>query len=637
MWAVCITAACIFITACEETQETPIDNVTVNVDIEDDIVFGSEPDTKNFRLTSDGEWHIESSSCDWLTITPESGDAGEEQVIFVKADKHTDTETRSCEFTVYAGKEKATTIGVRQTDVSLSIDKKDTLVLDDLEAGSSLTFNITASAEWTLTFDNKEWLNPIPRKGVQGKTKITVKASANLSEAPRIGTITFISGETTKIIYVQQKKAKRFTLADKAVELTDKAKYPYSFKISASQAWSLQSADSWLKVEPASGSAGTYMLNFSADVNTGSARNSTVTVTMGADSQTVAVTQGGKDEYYEDETYIKYHSHTKGEGAHIVIIGDGFPGSELHKEHGYWLKEANGLAEIFLHMPVVRDLTDYFDIYIVMSEAKGRGTANGIGTKYGLGLPNDFGFLDKMKAAVKRIIPEIKDSRRIIAVGRGMVGGYAMGDVAIYSTDEGGFDYWMIHEFAGHVVGQMPDTYCGGSNSNMKTAAADGIKKGIDDYRNSIPSKRAWMIDYSRAMVSADNKYVPNAIDSAAVIWAPFMQQPQYAGVVTLSPEGHYYGTCGDLLTPEPHGLSTMTSGGAYFMTPERYQLWKEIMIMAEETDLSLASFYEFDNAYIDFYFETDESGKVLFNTNGTPKGRNRGLDIFSEWEPDWK
>jgi hypothetical protein len=640
--------------SCEADESSTKGSPFLTVDIEE-LVFTAVDTEKPLPFTTNVDWSVEIED-DWCTVDLDNGDGSDEEQTIVVAVSELGKETeRTTTLSIKAGKDEYSII-VKQTNTgSLSVSTS-ALTLDDKEGGDEKTFKITAAKSDIYTIDSdSEWLTTDRFKG-NGPSTVKVYAPMNTADEERVGNIFIKLGDITHKIVVTQRKVTRFkvTAGGRDGILDTLVLSPHGdvigqneFKLTASHSWEATVDETWFSIEPESSTiGGIFKVKVSAEANTTAvARTGTITVTMNNGSvMKLPVVQDAETDAYANNTlyYYNYADHTLTEVTNgpvnpdrgqVVIVGDGFNYRDLKKGTGLWELESMALARIFYHMPVVRDLRDLLDVYIVMTESPGSGCFEGVGTHYGLGTPGDGGFSNRMQSAVAGRLGT-KSRRKYILVGNGMVGGYAIQPAAVYSTYEGGYDYWMIHEFAGHVVGSMPDLYCDGSNSNMKDPNnAGNMKKAIDGLHADDVLGTGWMLDYSRAVASADNSYIPNATDSAAVVWKRFMEQPQYAGIVGLYGKGHYYGTCGDLLTPEPNDKSTMNGGCSYFLSPERYQLWKQIHLMAGygESDVSLETFFEYDRQNISFYFETDESGNVLFDGN-IPRERNRSLGIFGEW-----
>jgi hypothetical protein len=286
------------------------------------------------------------------------------------------------------------------------------------------------------------------------------------------------------------------------------------------------------------------------------------------------------NDYYETGDVISLHRHTAGNGVAIVIIGDGFDREDCRKG-GVYEDNCRKLTDVFLSMPVIRDFKDYFEVSARVDVSPERGVYKCIDNVYGTGREE----LKWEKIRRNATLTAGKDDRSVIFVGNGMIGGYAYGDVAVYSANEGSKLYWMMHEFVGHIIGRMPDMYVedgdGHVNSSTKTAIDEQHAAGelsMLDWRNQPDS----------------------------VFWKDFIGREGYEKV-SVYPSGWYGIVFGELFTCEPHNSTVMYDNRvAYFTVMERYQLWRQIQTRAG-FPITLDKFIEYDAVNLK---ETDWSWK---------------------------
>jgi hypothetical protein len=272
------------------------------------------------------------------------------------------------------------------------------------------------------------------------------------------------------------------------------------------------------------------------------------------------------NDYYKTGDIIGLHRHTVGNGIAIVFIGDGFDKEDCRK-NGVYEDNCRKMTELLLAMPIVRDFKDYFDVSARVDVSNERGVYSHIDNVYGTG-----GDIKWRKIRSNATLTAGKDDRLVIFMGNGMIGGYAMGDVAAYSANEQHKLYWMMHEFVGHVIGRMPDMYAYGDNH------ADSAVKATIDRQHLIGELS--MLDWR------------NQPDS--VFWKDFIGRKNYEKV-GVYPSGWYGIVFGELFTCEPHTETVMNNGSlAYFTVMERYQLWRQIQI---RTDMptTFDKFIEYD------------------------------------------
>jgi hypothetical protein len=290
-------------------------------------------------------------------------------------------------------------------------------------------------------------------------------------------------------------------------------------------------------------------------------------------------------DYYRTGDIITLHRHTAGNGIAVVFIGDGFDREDCRKG-GVYEDNCRKLAKLFLSSPVVRDFKDYFDVCARVDVSNERGVYKCIDNVYGTG-----GDIKWDKIRSNATLAAGKDDRSVIFVGNGLIGGYALGDVAAYSANEGNKLYWMIHEFVGHVIGRMPDMYVEDGTGHVNSS----VKATIDS-QHAIGE-----------LLMLDWRSQPDS-----VFWKDFIGRPGYEKV-GVYPSGWYGIVFGELFACELHTSTVMNNGSvAYFTVMERYQLWRQIQTRAgfpatfdkfliydkvnlKETDLSFAPYKSLD------------------------------------------
>jgi len=306
--------------------------------------------------------------------------------------------------------------------------------------------------------------------------------------------------------------------------------------------------------------------------------------------------EGGSDEppyipphgktYYDDGEVIVVQKATKGPGLNTVIVGDGFTKEDLRKE-GYYEQIARRHAEIFLRLPVYRDMKQYLNVYILVCESNERGMWHREDNSYTeeKRVDNkfhshdgsyDYGLVKSTVQSMSQIGASAIERTGVIFIANGYLGGYAMGGgygygcacfpIATDGEDPSG--YWTIHEFGGHVLGGLPDQYGSGGISQ-------GVKDAID---REHAEGRSLASDYTN--------------DPEKVIWKEFLKQDMYKGIVSIYPGG-YNGTGESIYMPE--SKSCMRENPYYcYDAPSRYQIWKRIKMIASE-DYSLSAFFKYD------------------------------------------
>jgi hypothetical protein len=285
-----------------------------------------------------------------------------------------------------------------------------------------------------------------------------------------------------------------------------------------------------------------------------------------------------QDEYYKTGEVLRLHRHTAGNGITIVIIGDGFDREDCRRG-GFYESECKRLAELFLSMPVYRDYKRYFDVIARVDVSHDRGVRNCVAdpatcpdNAYGSGHPE----IDFAKASANAALAAGDDRDYwYIFMGNGQIGGYAMGNMAVYSANEPSKHYWMMHEFAGHAFGGLPDMYYTGENGTMNANARASITA------NHLNGE-ILMLDWQT--------------DPKLVYWKDFIGRNGYERV-GIYPAGYYDPplSFGEIFSCEPHDCTVMFGPTPYYSVMERYQIWRKIQLRAGFTTITIDEFLAYD------------------------------------------
>jgi hypothetical protein len=354
-----------------------------------------------------------------------------------------------------------------------------------------------------------------------------------------------------------------------------------NINVNTSLSWNVNVDAEWVHLSTDSGN-GPGMVTLSIDsIGVGPRRTATVTFTAGSIAKTVNIIQRGNliSEFYKTGEVIRLHRHTEGDGIAIVIIGDGFDQEDCRKG-GLYEENCKRLSDLFLSIPVIRDFKDYFDIYARVDVSRERGVRNCVDNPdkcphnaYGSGHPQiDFG-----KAGENAKLTAGKDEYWFIFMGNGLIGGYAMGNMAVYSANEGLKPYWMMHEFAGHAFGGFPDLYYLWGTELLN----EDDKKMFDDNHEA---GELLMYDWRS--------------DPKEVYWKDFIGKNGYE-MVGIYPGGYAYFDrmikFGECFIPEDVANCVMNGPIAHYSVMERYQLWRKINQRAGFTFQTIDEFLEYD------------------------------------------
>ena len=306
----------------------------------------SASNNTTFDITSNGSWTV-TDDASWLSCSPSEGKGN--QTITVTVTENTDQQERSAKISVKSGN-ITRTINVRQSGVnaSLSLSKSE---LSFTAAASNNTFDITSNSSWTVT-DDASWLSCSPTEGKNNQT-ISVTVSENTNKAERNATITVKCGNLTRTISVKQAapatpvndvnidkggfgndselpnnnggSTETYSLKASTASLSFTAD-PASgktFNITSNDSWII-SADSWITVNPSSGSGNsTITVNVTSNPNTTSRSGSiTISATHATPSVTISVTQAGKSVTFNATTAKALDFNSSGGTGSITISGN---------------------------------------------------------------------------------------------------------------------------------------------------------------------------------------------------------------------------------------------------------------------------------------------------------------------------
>ena len=306
----------------------------------------SASNNTTFDITSNGSWTV-TDDASWLSCSPSEGKGN--QTITVTVTENTDQQERSAKISVKSGN-ITRTINVRQSGVnaSLSLSKSE---LSFTAAASNNTFDITSNSSWTVS-DDASWLSCSPTEGKNNQT-ISVTVSENTNKAERNATITVKCGNLTRTISVKQAapatpvndvnidkggfgndselpnnnggSTETYSLKASTASLSFTAD-PASgktFNITSNDSWRI-SADSWITVNPSSGSGNsTITVNVTSNPNTTSRSGSiTISATHATPSVTISVTQAGKSVTFNATTAKALDFNSSGGTGSITISGN---------------------------------------------------------------------------------------------------------------------------------------------------------------------------------------------------------------------------------------------------------------------------------------------------------------------------
>jgi hypothetical protein len=238
-------------------------------------------------ISSNTNWTA-SVSEDWLSISPTSGT--NDGPLYISVVANTDTTARTALVTVTAKGIDAKNITIKQKR-ALSVSAS-TLLLA-AEKNSTATFSIKSEANWTVSC-SADWLSFNPETGSNDAT-ITLTASHNTDTASRKAivvvstdndTLQTIEAIQTGSIYTLDVSATAFVISAAGGDET--------FTLNSNTNWTIANPQSWLSVNPASGSNNATITLTAEAATTSKNRLSVLNISAPlTDAKSVRVTQEG--------------------------------------------------------------------------------------------------------------------------------------------------------------------------------------------------------------------------------------------------------------------------------------------------------------------------------------------------------
>lgn len=291
-----VLLALFFAASCEELPEMPT-NVNLGVTPKE-VTIPAEGGTAKVSFNAPVSWEA-TTSVDWLSISPASGESGNDVTITLvaKANGSTDRRTASVTVTVVVAEKKFTeSVNVIQEgatppepDPSLEVS------VDGFKfnaEGGDGSFNIVSNLPWSAKV-SADWLSLTQYSGDAGTATVIVTGARNETIEARRGTVTVTAGNLQKTVTVSQEGASAWISVSSQKEEAPADGATISLTVSSNAQWSASASSGWLSVNPASGTDGT-VATITVSANTSvQERTGTVTFTAGNASATVTVVQAG--------------------------------------------------------------------------------------------------------------------------------------------------------------------------------------------------------------------------------------------------------------------------------------------------------------------------------------------------------
>lgn len=322
-------------------------------------------------------------------------------------------------------------------------------------------------------------------------------------------------------------------------------------------------------------------------------------------------------DYSQHNTFKLLQGHTKGNGMPIVIMGDGFVDSEINSGR-YESVMRQTMENLFTEEPV-KSLREYFDVWQVTLVSKnnafGTGYQTALSCKFqGNGSSRVEGDFNQIVASVKNVndlqaIERLRDVLAVVIINTpdragttnfaipfdNVMSEFAIAYVPLIDNDPVGesFRSVLCHEALGHGLGKLLDEYAYEANNSNVPAST------VETYRN-LQTSYGWAQNVS--------------FSATDVPWQHLLDDSRYQVTDVFGERlGIYEGACGYLHGAwRPTNDSMMFHNTNGFNAPSREAIYKHVMqvAMGEYWKYDVAKFIEFDQAHLPQPTATDSKSR---------------------------
>ena len=267
---------------------------------EESLAFSDEGGSQNVAFEATLEWTA-TSSHEFVTIGPESGEAGEARIT-VSVEENDSYDARTATVTLTCG-EDTKTIHVTQkqkgallvTESTLSVAAEGGVVTVVAKANSNVTYVIAEDAQ--------SWITTAVAPNGLVEYSFNFEVAANEVEQPRTGQIVFTNEAGSETITITQAGAEPAPVVGEiTLENEEALSFPaegssQEIAFAATLEWTASSSEEFVSLEPASGEAGEAVVTVTVGKNEAyESRTATVTLTCGEDVKTVTLTQAAAEQ-----------------------------------------------------------------------------------------------------------------------------------------------------------------------------------------------------------------------------------------------------------------------------------------------------------------------------------------------------
>lgn len=278
------------------------------------ITFDKDFGNKTFKIQSTTSWYatVSEYSTSWISITPTSGSAGENEIT-VSVTKNASESARNGYIYLNINEDQKLSIPVEQGGISLSAELSETFVNSST---GELTLAVYCNDSWELILP--DWIKSETTEG-EGDANIRLTYEDNDSTEDRKGDIIVqIKGNSINRTFTITQKGKEFSSSEKELSFNSTGGTA-SVEISADDSWTATTNEDWISISPASGTGSSNISITVQDNPSISERNGNVKFTFLSKEINLAITQYGK---YIKLPNVNFDVNSKGSELSILISGD---------------------------------------------------------------------------------------------------------------------------------------------------------------------------------------------------------------------------------------------------------------------------------------------------------------------------
>ncbi len=356
--------------------------------------------------------------------------------------------------------------------------------------------------------------------------------------------------------------------------------------VTANIDYSVYSVPEWISKK--SENSGTYTFTVSANTASSARSGEIIFKNVNNSLLTVTVKQGiqayTSSDYSQDGKVTKLLSATVGNGIDVVFVGDAF----ADKDQELFNKYVELGTEAFFTEEPFKSAKNRFNIYRIGSVSKnGVVTQEGGDTKFsaefGQGTTYIEGDNNLVNSFVRASLPSVDLTKTIIFViiNKAKYAGtchmYSNNQAICYvplCSNETEYAQTLRHEGCGHGFGKLADEYFYSSYGTIPESQITGLKQ--------------W-----RQFAYGFYENVDLTSDPNTVLWAKFISDSRYSGIVGIYEGGYTYPY--GVYRPTENSIMRYNTGG--FNAPSREAIYKKIMNFSEGEAWSFdyETFVEFD------------------------------------------